>query len=100
MAVRQLQDFDAEAHRLPGVALERVVALRHDTDAWVVVIRVGALGVVDSLEVGPIRLTRAPVEINRAPMSSSLLGMPFLKRLESFEVRGDQLILRGRGAAK
>ncbi len=52
---------------------------------------------VKSLEVGPIRLSDVPVMINQAPMASSLLGMPFLKRLESFEVKGDQLILRARG---
>ena len=31
------------------------------------------------------------------PMATSLLGMSFLRRLESFEVRGSQLILRSRG---
>ncbi len=50
-----------------------------------------------SLTVGSIRLTDVPVSINQAPMACSLLGMPFLKRLDSFEVRGDQLFLRGRG---
>jgi aspartyl protease family protein len=50
-----------------------------------------------SLRVGPIRMTDVPVSINQNPMSVSLLGMPFLKRLDSFEVRGDRLYLRGRG---
>jgi len=52
---------------------------------------------VRSLEVGPIRLANVRVFVNQAPMSASLLGMTFLDRLDSFEVRGDQLFLRGRG---
>jgi aspartyl protease family protein len=55
-----------------------------------------ASATVNSLAVGPIRMSDVPVEVNRAPMDASLLGMPFLKRLDSFEVRGDQLFLRGR----
>lgn len=55
----------------------------------------GAASIIDSLAVGPIRLVDVPVSINKAPMSMSLLGMPFLKRLDSFEVRGDQMFLRG-----
>jgi aspartyl protease family protein len=57
----------------------------------------GAPVMLGSLTVGPIRLHDVPAFINQAPMSASLLGMPFLKRLDSFEVRGDQLFLRGRG---
>ncbi|MBV9993609.1 MAG: TIGR02281 family clan AA aspartic protease [Caulobacteraceae bacterium] len=57
----------------------------------------GAPAVVRSLAVGPIRLSDVPVSIDRAPMATSLLGMSFLRRLESFEVRGSQLILRSRG---
>jgi aspartyl protease family protein len=30
-------------------------------------------------------------------LSENLLGMTFLERLSSYEVRGDQLTLRGRG---
>lgn len=56
-----------------------------------------ARAVAGSLAVGPIRLTDVPVSINRAPMGASLLGMPFLRRLESFEVRGDQMLLKGPG---
>jgi aspartyl protease family protein len=56
----------------------------------------GAPTTVDSLSVGPIRMTDVPVSINRAPMGVSLLGMSFLRRLESFEVRDDRLYLRGR----
>ena len=56
----------------------------------------GAPIMLKSLTVGTIRLTDVPVQINKAPMSASLLGMEFLKRLPSFEVKGDQLILHGR----
>lgn len=58
----------------------------------------GAVATVDSLAVGPIRMTGVPVAVNRAPMSESLLGMSFLRRLESFEVRGDEMILKGKGS--
>jgi aspartyl protease family protein len=57
----------------------------------------GAPATVDSLSVGPIRMTDVPVQINKAPMGASLLGMAFLRRLDSFEVRGDRLYLRGQG---
>jgi aspartyl protease family protein len=50
-----------------------------------------------SLDVGQIRLTGVPAAVDKAPMSTSLLGMAFLKRLDSFEVKGDQLTLRWRG---
>ncbi len=49
-----------------------------------------------SLTVGPIKFANVPVQINKAPMSASLLGMSFLKRLDSFEVRGDQITLKWR----
>jgi aspartyl protease family protein len=51
---------------------------------------------VRSLTVGPIQLADVPVSISKEPMSVSLLGMPFLNRLDSFEVKGDQLFLRGK----
>jgi len=38
-----------------------------------------------------------PMEVNQAPMSVSLLGMGFLKRLDSFEVHGDQMTFRWKG---
>ena len=56
----------------------------------------GAPLTADSLEVGPIRLTGLPMIVNQAPMSSSLLGMSFLARLESFQVRGRRLYLSWR----
>lgn len=58
----------------------------------------GAVATVDSLTVGPIRMSGVPVAVNKAPMSESLLGMSFLRRLESFEVRGDEMILKGKSS--
>lgn len=49
-----------------------------------------------SLEVGAIRLEGFRVMVNKAPMSGSLLGMSFLRRLEAFEFRDRQLILKWR----
>lgn len=57
----------------------------------------GAAYVAPSLAIGPIRLTNVVVSINKTPMSSSLLGMSFLKRMDSFEFKGGQLILKWRG---
>ena len=54
----------------------------------------GAPSTVESLSVGPIRLTHVPVSINQAPMDSSLLGMSFLRRLDSFTLEGRKLTLR------
>jgi aspartyl protease family protein len=57
----------------------------------------GAPFTADSLAVGAIRFTGVPLLINQAPMRSSLLGMSFLKRLESFHVEGRKLYLTARG---
>lgn len=57
----------------------------------------GAAYVAPSLTIGPIRLTNVAVSINKTPMSSSLLGMSFLKRMDSFEFKSGQLILKWRG---
>jgi aspartyl protease family protein len=54
----------------------------------------GASFIADSLAVGTIRFTSVPMLVNQAPMSSSLLGMSFLKRLESFKVSGRKLYLK------
>jgi aspartyl protease family protein len=54
----------------------------------------GAPATLSSLSVGPIRLANVPVSVNRAGMHSSLLGMAFLKRMKSFEIRGRKLYLR------
>jgi aspartyl protease family protein len=57
----------------------------------------GARFTARRLEVGPIAADGFRMTINQAPMSSSLLGMSFLNRLESYEVRDRRLILRWRG---
>ena len=57
----------------------------------------GAPFTADSLAVGPIRLAVMPMVVNQAPMSSSLLGMSFLGRLESFQVKGRRLYLTSKG---
>lgn len=50
------------------------------------------------LTVGNITERRVPALVAReGSLSQNLLGMTFLERLASFEVRGDRLILRGRG---
>jgi ubiquinone/menaquinone biosynthesis C-methylase UbiE len=35
-----------------------------------------------------------PVVVNQAPMDASLLGMSFLRRMKSFDFRGNKLYLR------
>jgi len=54
----------------------------------------GASVRLGSLAVGPIVFNDVPASVNEAPMGDSLLGMSFLRRLGSYEVRGDRLILR------
>ncbi|HZZ33233.1 MAG TPA: TIGR02281 family clan AA aspartic protease [Phenylobacterium sp.] len=54
----------------------------------------GAPFTADSLQIGPIRLMNVPMVINQAPMSASLLGMTFLSRLASFEIRDRKLYLK------
>ncbi len=56
----------------------------------------GAPYVVQRLEIGPIKLFNVPVSINQAKMRNSLLGMTFLKRMKSFEMKGRKLTLRWR----
>jgi aspartyl protease family protein len=51
------------------------------------------------LEIGPVAVDDFRMSINRAPMSSSLLGLTFLDRLESFQIKDRKLILRWRSAA-
>jgi aspartyl protease family protein len=58
----------------------------------------GASFVADSLTVGPIKLSSLPMVVNQAPMTSSLLGMTFLRRLDGFQVRGRRLYLSWKGA--
>jgi len=54
----------------------------------------GAAYTADSLAVGAISFADFPMVVNQAPMRHSLLGMSFLKRLESFQVRGRKLYLK------
>ncbi len=54
----------------------------------------GAALNVNSITIGGITLAHIKVSVNRSPMSYSLLGMTFLKRLKSFEFRDRRLYLR------
>ncbi|MBV9989720.1 MAG: TIGR02281 family clan AA aspartic protease [Alphaproteobacteria bacterium] len=56
----------------------------------------GAAAVADTLQIGPVTLSNVPVSVNGAPMRSSLLGMAFLRRMRSFEMKGRKLYLRWR----
>jgi len=56
----------------------------------------GALVTANSVAVGSIEVKGLPILINQAPMTNSLLGMTFLGRLESFQVRGRRLYLKAR----
>ena len=51
---------------------------------------------VASLAIGPIRFENLRVSVDQAPMDTSLLGMAFLRRMQSFEFRGHKLYLRWR----
>ncbi|HEY2010153.1 MAG TPA: TIGR02281 family clan AA aspartic protease [Rhizomicrobium sp.] len=53
----------------------------------------GATIQVQDLSIGAIHFANVPVAINGAEMSSSLLGMAFLKRLKSYSFSGGKLIL-------
>lgn len=46
-----------------------------------------------SLRIGQLELHDLPASVGEQPGSISLLGMTFLKRLESYQVRGDILVL-------
>ena len=56
----------------------------------------GAAFRADRLSVGDIAFDDVPLMVNQVPMSSSLLGMSFLRRLESFQVKGDRLYLKAK----
>jgi aspartyl protease family protein len=57
----------------------------------------GASSTADTLNVGPIALSKVPISINRTAMPESLLGMTFLSRLEAYEFRDGRLFLKWRG---
>jgi aspartyl protease family protein len=54
----------------------------------------GAPVVLPELRIGDLEIEDVRSSVIRAPLSTSLLGMTFLSRLESFEVRDKGLILR------
>ncbi len=54
----------------------------------------GAPVVLPELRIGDLEIEDVHSSVIRAPLSTSLLGMTFLNRLESFEVRDEGLILR------
>lgn len=53
----------------------------------------GAQVVLDSLEVGGVRMSKLPASVNGAPMDGSLLGMSFLRLFKSYRVEDGNLIL-------
>jgi len=60
-------------------------------------VTVAAPAFLDSLRVGGIVERRVPALVSRpGALRENLLGMSFLDRLASFEVRGDRLVLRDR----
>jgi len=50
--------------------------------------------VLDEIMVGDITFEKIPAAVVDGEMDVSLLGMSFLKRLSSFEIRDDQLVMR------
>lgn len=56
----------------------------------------GAPYVAKTFAVGPIRLADVPLTVNQAPLSTSLLGMSFLGKLDSFHFEDHRLVLRWR----
>jgi aspartyl protease family protein len=87
----------ADARRV-GVNVD---ALRYDRTAETANgLGYGATWTADRMAVGGVRLDAFPMVVNKAPMSGSLLGMSFMNRLDSFEVRDRTLILRWREAAQ
>jgi aspartyl protease family protein len=54
----------------------------------------GAPYTAATLAIGSIKLTDVTMSVNKAPMSSSLLGMAFFNRLQSFRFEGPRLYLK------
>ncbi|WP_454916921.1 retropepsin-like aspartic protease family protein [Xanthobacter sediminis] len=83
-----------EAARAAGLPLE---FLRYDVPVDTANGRVRAASVlIDNIIVGGIVERRVPALVSPpGALTSSLLGMSFLSRLEAFEFRGTRLILRG-----
>jgi len=53
--------------------------------------------ILPTLDVGKLHLASVQAAVNKAPMSSSLLGMAFLRQMDSVEIHGDQLTLKWKG---
>ena len=83
----------ADAHRL---GLDKAALIFDHASETANGLGHGATYVADSLAVGAIRFQAMPLVINQSPMSYSLLGMTFLRRLDSFQVRGRRLYLKAR----
>ena len=49
---------------------------------------------LNSLAIGSLEYAKVAVSVNKSDMVTSLLGMSFLERLQSFEFRGSKLYLR------
>jgi aspartyl protease family protein len=54
---------------------------------------------VPVMVVGQLRLTNVAAAVNQAPMSSSLLGMAFLRQMDDVEIHGDTLTLKWKSQA-
>ena len=57
-------------------------------------IGLGAPYWIQSFSIGSFGFAETKVSINESELSHSLLGMSFLERLQSFEFRGNKLVLR------
>lgn len=57
----------------------------------------GARYVAQTLSVGGLRLSQVQMSINQTPMRTSLLGMSFFKRLDSFQFKDGRLVMRWKG---
>lgn len=49
---------------------------------------------LDDISIGPLTVRDVPAVVIRRPMTTALLGMSFLSRLEGYEARDDHLVLR------
>jgi aspartyl protease family protein len=54
----------------------------------------GAAVILGKLAIGPIVFFNVPAAVDQTAMHSSLLGMTFLRRIQSFEFAKDKLVLR------
>jgi aspartyl protease family protein len=55
---------------------------------------VGARVILREIRIGPIKVKNIRAMVNKAPMSTSLLGVNFLERLSSYSVQNGTLTLR------